>query len=226
MTDLRVDWCEAKAARYACEHWHYSGTYPTSKSNSLGVWEDGRFIGSIVFALGASPSLGKPYGLNIFECCELVRVALTVHAAPVSQMLVRAIRQMYARNPGLRLIVSFADPFHDHHGGIYQATNWVYTGTSDKATIWRLPDGTLADPRRFDGHGFNKAKHVPMGSELVRTPGKHRYLYPLDRKMRKQIEPLRKPYPKRVPCGGSVESDASGVQPEGAGATPAPRSEA
>tara|TARA_Y100000310_G_scaffold30028_1_gene28559 strand:+ start:26 stop:454 length:429 start_codon:yes stop_codon:yes gene_type:complete len=53
------------------------------------------------------------------------------------------------------------------------------------------------DQRRFNGHGHNSKKSVPPGAELVGTPGKHRYLMPLDDEMRHRIEPLRKPYPKR-----------------------------
>ena len=34
-------------------------TIPANKSNYIGVWEDDKYIGSIIFGLGASPSLGK-----------------------------------------------------------------------------------------------------------------------------------------------------------------------
>lgn len=37
--------------------------------------------------------------------------------------------------------------------------------------------------------------------------------------MRKQIDLLRKPYPKRA---GSIDSDATGIQPEEGGAVPTP----
>ena len=39
--------------------------------------------------------------------------------------------------------------------------------------------------------------HVDPNAERVETARKHKYLYPLDDDMRRQIEPLRKPYPKR-----------------------------
>jgi hypothetical protein len=40
---------------------------------------------------------------------------------------------------------------------------------------------------------------VPKHEDCIEVPllGKHRYLYPLDDAMRKQIAPLSKPYPKR-----------------------------
>jgi RNA processing factor Prp31 len=45
---------------------------------------------------------------------------------------------------------------------------------------------------------FDKKRTVDI-STATKVPilGKHRYLMPLDDEMRKRIEPLRKPYPKR-----------------------------
>jgi hypothetical protein len=217
--ELRLDWCDARAARFACKNWHYSRTLPTNKSNWIGVWEGEQFRGVVVFGLGASPSLGKPYRLGIFECCELTRVALREHDWPVSRLVRIALKMLKVRNPGLRLCISFADTFHDHHGGIYQAGGWVYAGQTDPAEMWRLPDGSLFDPRRFNGHGYNAPRAVPRDARKVRTPGKHRYLMPLDDEMRAKIAPLAKPYPKRA---GGAASGTSPDQGGRGGATPTP----
>jgi hypothetical protein len=56
----------------------------------------------------------------------------------------------------------------------------------------------------------------PKATEWIGVE-KYRYLMPLDDAMRKQIEPLRKPYPKRA---GSIGSDAPGLQPGEGGANP------
>jgi hypothetical protein len=39
MVDLKVDFCSHEAAKYACEHWHYSRCVPASKLIKIGVWE-------------------------------------------------------------------------------------------------------------------------------------------------------------------------------------------
>lgn len=39
--DLKIDYCDIKAARYACEHFHYSKSVPAGKTVKIGVWEDG-----------------------------------------------------------------------------------------------------------------------------------------------------------------------------------------
>ena len=58
---------------------------------------------------------------------------------------------------------------------------------------------------------------IPANAQKVPTRGKHRYLMPLDDDMRKQIEPLRKPYPKRV---RSVENDTPAIQAGEGGVNP------
>lgn len=206
--DLRVDWCSYEAAKWAVEHWHYSRRMPIGKLVRVGAWESGEFIGCVMFARGNTPTMGNTYGLGMLEVCELVRVALKGHIAPVSRIVASAIKLLKSLNSGLRLIVSFADPAYGHNGAIYQAMNWIYSGMSapDK-TYWY--QGRWQHSREIRGGAFGQQRKLLDYSFLPTKAvgGKHRYLYPLDRAMRKQIEPLRQPYPKRQSCGPSVEGD-------------------
>lgn len=196
--DLKIDWATHAAAKYACENWHYSRSLPVGKLVRIGAWERGEFIGSIIFAWGMNKSLGSPYGLGMDECCELVRVALRKHESHVSRMMSLAMRFLKKQSPGLRLVVSFSDPAENHHGGIYQACNWVYSGQSAPGYEWRL-NGKRLNKRAYTGHNFGSPKmQVPSGAVKVNLPGKHRYIMPLDEEMRQRILPLSKPYPKRV----------------------------
>jgi len=38
------------------------------------------------------------------------------------------LRKLKKHAKGLKLVVSYADFNQGHHGGIYQATNWIYVG--------------------------------------------------------------------------------------------------
>lgn len=221
-SDLRIDWATHAAAKYACENWHYSKSIPVPPLVKVGAWEKGKFIGTVIFSRGASSNLMKPYGLEQTEGCELTRIALAKHDVPVSRIVKLATQFLIKRNPELRLIVSFADPQYGHHGGVYQAGNWIFVGnTASGKEYWH--NGKRFHGRQVSEKGWNiqqgvKRKTVrPSECDIVNTPGKHRYLMPLDAEMRKQIEPLRKPYPKRV---RSVDSDTSGDQPGESGATP------
>jgi hypothetical protein len=216
-SDLRIDWATHEAAKYACENWHYSRTLPVGKMVKVGVWESGRFLGVVIFCWGMNRNLVSPYGLQITEGCELVRVALTKHTNHVTRIIRISIAFLKKQSPGLRLIVSFADSVAGHHGGIYQGGNWIYAGLSSAGFEWRL-NGKRLNKRAYTGENFgSKRLEVPRGAVKVRISGKHRYLMPLDEEIRKRIEPLRKSYPKRV---RSVDSDTSTVQVEEGGANP------
>lgn len=197
--DLRVDWATHAAAVYAVKHWHYTRSMPASKSVKLGVWEDGRFIGVVIFARGAAKHLGSPYGLTALQCCELVRVALNSHASSVSRILAIAVQLFRKKFPGCRLIVSFADPHVGHVGGIYQASNWTFTGQTPPAYEYRLPNGTRINKRAYSGGNYGSPRlALPAGATRHPIPGKYRYLLPLDPAMRAQVALLAKPYPKRA----------------------------
>ena len=88
---LKVDWATHEATKYACTHFHYSKSVPVGKLIKIGAWEDGQFIGVVIFSRGANKSIGSPYGLEQTECCELTRVALTNHKTFVSEILARCI---------------------------------------------------------------------------------------------------------------------------------------
>lgn len=127
---LKLDWCSYEAAKYAVEHWHYSKRMPRGRNNYIGVWENGRFIGAIIYGYSISPFLGREFGLIQTEVTELKRVAIDDHQTPISRMAAHSLRMLKRKNEGLRLVVSFADTEHGHHGGIYQAGNWLYVGSS------------------------------------------------------------------------------------------------
>lgn len=227
---LRLDWCSHEAAKYACEHWHYSRCVPRRKTVKMGVWESGLFIGCVLFGDGANPTMYQPYGLGYTQGCELARVALREHKTPVSRIVRIALKRLPERCPGLRLVVSFADPEHGHLGGIYQAGGWLYLGMTDAA------DEYLVCGRRMHGRALrmSRASHrlasLPsdnvfdwarkvLDPNIRRVEGsrKHRYLMPLDEEMRAKLLPLARPYPKRA---ASADSGAPGDQPGGGGAHP------
>ena len=212
--DLRVDWCSYEAAKYAVMHWHYSKTMPAGKLLKIGAWEDGEFIGCVIFGRGAIYHIGDPYGLEQTECCELVRVALRQHSTPTSRIVSIAIGMVKRQSPQLRLLVSYADSKEGHLGILYQATNWVYVGGT--SAPWIRVREELRHPRSVNAQygtwslGWIQ-EHIDPESELVPMPPKYKYLYPLDRAMRRQIEPLAQPYPKRA--GEAKTANAPGDQP-------------
>lgn len=218
---LRLDWVGSDAARYATTHWHYSRSMPTPPINAVGVWEDEQFIGVVIFSRGASSTIGFPFGLVASELCELTRVALRAHKAPVSRIVAIAVKMLKKRNPGLRLVVSFADPEQGHHGGIYQAGGWTYTGTGAASTEYVDRTGRRWHNRMVSASGmecvYGEFRPVVKTSECrkIRCQGKHRYALALDSAIADRVKAMARPYPKRV-----RSSEAEGHPPSDGGAAP------
>ncbi len=215
--ELKIDWATYKAADYACKNWHYSKCLPSSlqKRVAIGAWENNNFIGVVVFGHGANPNIGTPYNLTINQCVELTRIALkNEHITPVSKIVKVALVFLKKSQPKLKLIVSYADQAQGHHGGIYQAGNWIYVGSMKgvsslkyKGKIWHAKALRTSYPN---------LSHSSPDVEKIKTGDKHKYLMPLDNEMRAKIAPLAKPYPKRVKkqdseypsgLGGAVPTD-------------------
>lgn len=224
--ELKVDWATHEAAKYACENWHYSGCLPVGKLVKVGAWENQRFIGVVLFGRGATPNMPKPYGLTQDKAVELTRVALTKHATPVSKIVAIAIRFLKSANPKLRLIVSYADLDQGHHGGIYQAGNWIYQGVFNAGSRQGfMIRGKLRHNKSVHSMGVKQSiaevrKRIDANAREVFTLGKHKYLMPLDSQMRARLLPLARPYPKRANASEGEESSRLATSEKKGGASP------
>jgi hypothetical protein len=224
---LYIEQCTHHAVRYVVEHWHYSGSMPGYPIWAFGVWLNASYIGVVIFAHGASNAIGSPYnltqGVGKEEILELVRVALNDHSGiHVSRINSIAIRLLKKAIPSLRLLVSYADPNHDHVGGIYQAGNWIYVGQTSPDYVYTDQFGNDWHSRMVSAsgvktvYGHKRLVVKPMDCTKTRLQGKYKYLYPLDDAIRKQVEYLRKPYPRVT----SVDSDTTDDQSGKRGAVP------
>jgi hypothetical protein len=192
--DLKIDWCSVEASKKACELWHYADSFPSGKTAKFGVWEDNKFVGTVIFGSGANKNMSSSIELQTTEVCELVRVALAKHKTPVSRILSICMKMIVKKYPGLKAIVSYADPNAGHHGGIYQAGNWIYFGKTAPVDYYRSPTGQIFHWRKVRlmtaaGKGKNLTKFY--------LPGKHKYVMPLNHQLRikwsKQFADLEKP---------------------------------
>ena len=200
--ELKLAWVGIDAARHACVNWHYSKKLPAGKLAKVGVWEDGKFIGVVIFGRGANPRICGPYGLEQTQMCELVRVAMRKHVTTVSRILSIAMKFLKKQMPGVRLILSYADPFQGHHGGIYQAGNWIYVGKS-QAQREVVINGVHVHKRSANAkYGTASVEKIAAmtGKKVEYGPllWKHTYLMALDKEMRSKIQAKAQPFPTRL----------------------------
>ena len=212
---MTITTASTKATRYACLHFHYAKAVPISSISYNVFNESGEWCGVVIYSYGANPRIGMPYGLKQGEIVELVRVALNGKQECTPQAVAMTLKQLKKDAPMVRLVVSYADCDQEHLGTIYQATNWIYEGTkntNDVSAFIVHRGGVTKKMHKKSIYSViitenGKRMHCPQTLEYVRkyidkdaevfhTKGKRKYLMPMDKKMRKQIEPLRKPYPK------------------------------
>ena len=214
---MTVALTDTKAAKYACEHWHYTGTMPIGKTVKVGLWEHDQFVGVVVFSNGVGnlQALGFKYGLRREQTCELARVALRGHTMPVSQLVAAALRVVHDTNPDLALVVSYADPAEGHLGRIYQAGNWTYTGPSSIRWEKRL-HGKWVHNRTIEAATAIFTRELLMQLPTRYRPAKFRYLYAFTKRLRRQIAKDGLPYPTDDDLAAQVsEARHRSTRPEG-----------
>lgn len=205
---LHLDWCSHKAAKFAVEHWHYSKSLPAADSVKVGVWEDDKFIGCVIFSRGANLHIGSSYGLTKFQVCELARVALNKHKSTITKIISISISMLKRLLPKMVLIISYADGNENHLGKIYQAGNWVYVGEYANE-VGIILNGKKTHRRSINSKYKTSSiewlkNNIDKKAKVIKGKWKYKYLYPLDNRIKKQVELLRKPYPKSL-CGNVVK---------------------
>jgi hypothetical protein len=183
--DLKLDWCNYQMAKYACENFHYAKKMVTAKTTRIGVWENGKFIGVIIYGRGANNNALKKYGLSADQGCELMRVALTSHTTPVTRIMAISRKMLLKLSPGLKLCISYADPAQGHEGTIYKADNWIYEGLTDKVDYY-------IDSKGEELH-WRKARFAQKRGEKLEMfykPGKHKYIYWFDKRVELESKAL------------------------------------
>lgn len=154
---------------------------PASKLVKIGVWENGEFIGVVIFGRGANKNTANSLGYKQTECCELVRVALKEHETPVTRILKIALKILKKHNPGLKLVFSYADETNQgHKGTIYKAGNWNYIGeriASGSGQYWII-DGKLTHARTINSK-YGGLSKVPerLRSRMKKAPEQLKHLF-------------------------------------------------
>lgn len=175
-------------------------------SSAFGLFDNyGSLVGVITYGTPASPSLckgiaGADEAHHVTELTRLWIADITPKNAE-SFLIGNSLRML---PPDKDIVVSFAEVRAGHVGTVYQATNWIYTGLSDRHVEWQL-DGVESSKHGrhlFDDFGGVDGAKKALGERLVRTerPRKHRYIFLRGDKWRKRelLSKLRyipQPYP-------------------------------
>ncbi len=242
MHKLRVERSTLAKVRPLIEGGHYLGKVHNRGRFAFALMDGQKLVGAALFGQPARETVS----VSLWKCendedrkhaaaatLELTRFyTIAKEELPHNAgtwFLARAVRMLrQGDSPGKRdlfgkvptsdieMLVAFSDPAAKHHGGLYQAAGWLYTGASAtdhyhyedkdgnrvaKQTPWYYakrnglrPGERPADGERrvADEKGWTKVKDQP----------KHRYVKPLTRDAEQSLR-LKLPvlsYPKPRPC--------------------------
>jgi len=177
---------------------HYAQRMP-SISYSYGLFKDDVMVGIVCYGSPPSQSLCKGIcGVEYKDkVLELNRLCLKNNLKNESSYLVSQSLKLL---PKPKVIVSYADTSQNHVGYIYQATNFLYTGLSDKRTEWRMKGSDLHSKTICEKYTLEERKDNHM-FYVTDRPRKHRYVYMIGNKkfVKQAKKDLRYPindYPK------------------------------
>ena len=170
---------------------HYSGRVPVI-SYAYGLYNGDELMAVCTFGTPASPPLckgvaGDKFKHRVLELNRLCRV--DEYDGQLSRFVSWCLKQLKPLNV---IIVSYSDTDMNHHGYIYQACNFLYTGMTKRRTD-KYTEGNKHS-RHYDNSKQN-------GLRKVRS-AKHRYIYLCGDKRAKRDMlahlkyPIIKDYPK------------------------------
>ena len=143
---------------------HYAERWP-SISFAFGLFLDGELTGVVTYGSPASPWLCKGVCGEGFrkQVIELNRLVLSANRRNEASLLVGGSLRMLG-NERDSIVVSYADTAHNHTGFVYQATNFLFTGTTKPRTDMASANGNHS--RHNSGDRNNR----------VARSAKHRYV--------------------------------------------------
>ena len=167
---------------------HYAKRMP-SITHAYGLFENNKLMGIITYGSPASYTLcvGVAGREHRHEVLELNRLVLKNNKKNEASILISSSFKLL---PKPKIIVSYADTEQEHTGVVYQATNFIFTGTTKERT----------DPLGSEGQHH---RHLPSdATQRKKRSAKHRYIYFLGNKTqrkeyKKKLKYKVKPYPQK-----------------------------
>lgn len=157
-------------------------------SFAFGLYDDEQLVGVVTYGVPASPFLCMGVcGINNKDkVLELNRLCLNDGVKNGASFLVSKSLQML---PKPTIVVSYADTAMGHVGYIYQASNFLFTGTTKERTDMAGEDG------KHSRHNLGNSEN------RINRSAKHRYVYFVGSKSQKnsllkQLNYEVSPYPK------------------------------
>ncbi len=211
LSEVEVKRLTVKEVRGLISLFHYSRLMPDSTKFVFGAIWRGQIIGVACFGMGTTKAQYTSLYPDIQrgEYAELTRL-WCLHTAPknIESYLVSRALKMLPKE--IKLVVSYSDEGRGHYGIIYQATNWLYVGTTktnkravdengQEVGVRLLGIYRQRNPELADKSNNEIMKYLNF--RYIEGTLKHKYVYlrgskSVRKKMKKDINHLIQSYPK------------------------------
>ena len=185
--EMIVKRVDAGFCRGMIAEFHYSHIMPDNAFDCYAGYYGDKIAGIIVYGNGANNATFSALipDIEVKDCRELMRLwsADGMPKNTESKLIAESLKMLA---PEIHLVVSFADPSHNHKGTIYQATNFYYCGMSNPSKMLVDEKGKIFHVRSI---GTYKRRHPELegmtnlqimekyGWKYIDSSGKHRYVY-------------------------------------------------
>jgi len=210
--EMKVKKVPASFVRKYVASYHYSHIMPDNAFECFAGFYGDKLAGIVVFGNGANNQTFTSLipDMELKNCRELTRL-WSPDGMPKNTESKLIMESISLLPEEVYLIVSFADPSHNHQGIIYQATNFFYCGMSNPSKMLfngkeKFHVRTIGSYKRRHPELrklSNKEVMKKYNWVYVDSPGKHRYVLLIGEKWIKNLmynhikEKIGK-YPKEI----------------------------
>ena len=188
---------------------HYSHKW-TSCRYAFGLILDNKIVGVCVYGYPVGRLTAQSISKKVEPKSTLELTRLWVNDSEgkntESYFIGQTFKWLKRFDRSIKVLISYSDPMQKHVGYIYQATNWLYQGNKTRLVdgYYYIVHGETLHPRtcfsKYDTTKPDELLKIDPNSSRFALDRKHRYIYILDKKNKKDILNTLKhpilPYPK------------------------------
>lgn len=194
VTDFEVKPTTIQYVRDFIETWHYSSNVNGLRiSHVFGLFYQDDLIGAMIYGPLGMANTWKKYADSENDVVELRRLCCIDNTPKntESYFIGKTLRWL-KKNTNFKIVISYADTFHNHQGTIYKASNFEYHGLTAKGKVIEYGDKFYHDKcirtYHVDKNGNKNLKPFAQrvkdalesgDAKYIDTPGKHIFTYRL-----------------------------------------------
>lgn len=192
VTQFKVLPVDFQTVKGFIKKWHYLGDAPLNISLVFGLYYKQNLIGAMIYGSLSMLNTYKKYGDSQDSIIELKRLCCIDKTKKNTESYFISKTLKFIKNyTKYKTVVSYSDPFYNHLGTIYKASNFLHKGFTAKSKVIKWKDKFYHDKalRCKDSHNrlkpftYEIKKALQSGqATYIDKPPKHIYCYEIKRK--------------------------------------------